>query len=146
MHRLITLLLIPIFLLGRPMPHSHAGTGIAEPNGHNLRPHIHLHSDHHWHDHDHQSHDRSSDKAGEQEHSVDLLLVAEHDADAVYFVSETCSEWKQSGASIVQTLGVTSFNVVPARRPERECRYHQWHPPDFSGELPIYLLTASLRL
>lgn len=146
MGRFLTLLLIPLLLLGRPVPHSHAGSGIVSPDGHDLRPHVHLHSDHHGHHHGHHSHDRSSHKTDDKDRKVELVPVADHDANAVYFSLGTVPVSKQSGSSLVQTLELIAFNPTPELLAEQECRYLRWHPPDFTAKLPIYLLTASLRL
>ncbi len=77
MSRAVSPIVIPLLLLSQSflaVPHSHAGSSIAEPNGHAARPHVHLHGAHH---HGHHHHGRETpNSTGEQ--------VPDHDSDAVY--------------------------------------------------------------
>ncbi len=142
MNRFLSLLLIPFFVLGQCLPHSHAGSGVAEPDGHALRPHVHLHGHDHAHDSDHEYLDESESTSS----SDSLSPAAEHDSDAVYLVA--------SGQSLTRTSGAIGIEVhsadwvafsVPITVDVRP-RWRTSDPPDRYRTLPIYLLTASLRL
>lgn len=144
MNRLLSLLLIPFFVLGQCVPHSHAGSGVAEPDGHALRPHVHLHG--HVHDdvHAHEHADEDEDESTSPSDS--LSPAAEHDSDAIYLVA--------SGQSLTRTSGAIGIEVhsadwvafsVPITVDVRP-RWRASDPPDRYATLPIYLLTASLRL
>lgn len=78
MNRAVSSILIPLLLVSQSLfsvPHSHAGSSIAEPDGHSARPHVHLHDSHHDHGH-HEDGDDTSSSTGEQ--------VPDHDSDAAY--------------------------------------------------------------
>jgi hypothetical protein len=142
MNGLLSLLLIPFFVLGQTLPHSHAGTDVAESSGHALRPHVHLHGHEHSHD-DHHKHADESDTTS----PWDLLSpTAEHDSDAVYLaasgqlVTRVCGAF---GLDFDSTdWGAVSLPIVVDTR----SRTGTSDPPDRYATLPIYLLTASLRL
>ena len=77
MSRAVSPIVIPLLLLSQSflaVPHSHAGSSIAEPNGHAARPHVHLHGAHHHGDHDEGN--ETPNSTGEQ--------VPDHDSDTVY--------------------------------------------------------------
>ena len=78
MNRAVASILIPLLLVSQSLfsvPHSHAGSSIAEPDGHAARPHVHLHDSHHDHGH-HEDGDDTPSSTGEQ--------VPDHDSDTVY--------------------------------------------------------------
>lgn len=78
MNRAVSSILIPLLLVSQSLfsaPHSHAGSSIAEPDGHAARPHVHSHGAHHHHGH-HEHGDDTPPSTGEQ--------VPEHDSDAFY--------------------------------------------------------------
>ena len=77
MNRAVSSILILLLLVSQSffsVPHSHAGSSIAEPDGHDARPHVHLHDAHHHGHHD----DSDEMPASTSEH------VPDHDSDAVY--------------------------------------------------------------
>lgn len=146
MNRFLSLLLIPFFVLGQCLPHSHASSGVAEPDGHALRPHVHLHG--HVHDdvHARDDHHEHADEGESTSPNDSLAPAAEHDSDAVYLVA--------SGQSLTRTSGAIGIEVhsadwvafsVPITVDVRS-RWRTSDPPDRYRTLPIYLLTASLRL
>ena len=160
MNRLVSLLLIPFFVLGQAMPHTHAGTGVTEPNGHDLRPHVHLngytHGHHHPHGHAH-SHDddhnhaapREQASTGERAGPISRLIPStDHDSDTIYFAA--------SGDCLTRVLASLSGEVDAADSVvmallwpiavEARLRACTCGPPDRYATLPIYLLTASFRL
>ena len=78
MNCVISTILIPLLLVSQSLcavPHSHAGGSIAEPVGHAVRPHVHLHGADHHHGH-HENGDETPSSTGEQ--------GPDHDSDAVY--------------------------------------------------------------
>lgn len=141
MHRFISLLLIPFFVLGQGLPHAHAGTGVAAPDRHAARPHVHWSGHDHGH-HDHDVHAAELESAG----GCSLLPSSEHDSDAVYLAASTGSATRLSGVvlfdvcSLNQGAGIASLD----NGLRMWCRCGD--PPDRFATLPIYLLTASLRL
>ncbi|EMI17602.1 putative secreted protein [Rhodopirellula maiorica SM1] len=146
MIRFVSLLLIPFFVLGQALPHSHAGTGVAEPEGHSLRPHVHLHShDHHHGDetHHHDHHAAEDDLATDAQ---GLLPAPDHDSDAFYLAAsgQSLTRHTQSIEVDVHVADWDAF-LLPFAVDTR-CHYRISVPPDPHATLPIYLLTASLRL
>jgi hypothetical protein len=154
MNQFVSLLLIPMFMLGHVLPHSHAGTGVVEPDGHSLRPHIHV-SGGHQHDHGDDSHvqrhasDQSQAECTEDAETDTLWVPTDHDSDAVYFVD---SDWTMSRAvsradaslqSDSATIAWSLPNPSVHRAGRLVCRFGD--PPDRYAGLPIYLLAASLR-
>lgn len=138
-------------MLGHVLPHSHAGTSVVEPDGHSLRPHIHLSSDHH---HNHDDDDHEHHHAGEQsdaEHSetsatATLSVPTDHDSDAVYLSDSDWTASRTVGTTQVDSAALVWTSLAPSfdcdSRPGCRCG----DPPDRYAGLPIYLLTASLRL
>lgn len=142
MDRLISLLLIPFFVLGQALPHSHAGIGVAESSDHALRPHVHVHG----HDHDHDEHYGHADDVKTPSQFGQLLSTADHDSDAVYFAASTQLVTRSAEALPVDVLAT---NLVAGFVPltlDSGSRFRASDPPDCHATLPIYLLTASLRL
>lgn len=153
MHRLLSLLLIPTCLMGQLFcPHSHVGTGVAEPQGHAVRPHIHLSGGHdHCHGRPHRHH---SDQGIEHSHHAAEAAVPEsaspltdHDQDALYFTCHTCD------SRIVVAKQTLDFPpAVGLGKSAGKLGLQQWSiadhfdPPDEHGGLPLYLRISSLRI
>ena len=163
MRPLISLLLIPFFVLGQSLPHSHAGTGASHSGDHGARPHVHFLGGH-SHDNRHveasHHHDRQADhhrKGGhdrEEDHS-ELVGVAgigvycpavDHDANAIYLPTSTSFasrvvvsdhiDWVSDDSQIYCWL---ELEVQP--KPGGRIA-----PPRRNAGIPIYLLVASLRI
>jgi hypothetical protein len=160
MRRVIALLLIPMCLFGQGMPHSHAGTGVCEPEGHAARPHVHLHCGHDHdevvaaHDHHHAdaaNHDHLQVRVtSERTNAPAFAPIADHDADAFYLgnvvPSVGCKQTVNSrneGQWFASDTGNQGFfaSLVPGRG-----EFSGVAPPGFVTELPILLRTASLRI
>lgn len=155
MHRFVSLLLIPVFVLGQPLPHSHAGMNGGESEGHSQRPHFHLSVDHHHghtgeghhHHHHHHPHEQGdpSELHAELTFSNVFSIPVDHDSDAVYLAD---TDWTVSRTVSVPVVNATIFWIRTVRpivtNTRADCR--QCHPPDRDAGLPVYLLTASLRL
>ena len=78
MNRAVSSILIPLLLVSQSLfsaPHSHAGSSIAEPDGHAARPHVNLHDSHHHHGH--------HEDGGDTPSSTDEQ-VPDHESDAFY--------------------------------------------------------------
>lgn len=158
MNRIVTILLIPLFVVGNALAHSH-GT-VAHPSNVQTRSHVHVsggsHHDqdahdshhHHSHDHDHRHHGQdhqNHDQDGESSDSTPVAPV-EHESDAVYLVavdwlftpSERCLLVLDS-----QFLHATAISVIPIAN-----RQPNLNTPLFfrTAELPLYLLHAAQRL
>ena len=149
MNRLIAILLIPLFVVGNSLAHSHSTA--AHPSPGDGRAHFHFGSaPHHGHDHhdshehakhDHHGHHHESDEPG----SAPVAPV-EHDSDAVYvaaadFMFTACDRIsieidKHAFVGTVDCL-LTDFRPPVLRdRP----------PLATTTQLPLYLLHAALRL
>ena len=151
MNRLVSLLLIPMFMLGHMLPQSHAGIGVVEPDGHSLRSHIHLSSDHHHnHDDDDHKHHHAGDQS-ESEHSessatATLSVPIDHDSDALYFSDSDWTVSRSVAAKQVASADVVWTSLVQSVGGDSRTGCRCGDPPDRCVGLPIYLLTASLRL
>src|SRR5262245_25189565 len=86
-NRLVSLLLVPFVLLaqGSGFAHSHGGTGVAEPPGHDFRPHVHLGlGGAHHHDHGGHHHHPGDDDDSCDDNPLRPAPAGDHDDDAVY--------------------------------------------------------------
>ncbi|WP_345684731.1 hypothetical protein [Novipirellula caenicola] len=145
MIQFVSLLLIPFFVLGQALPHSHAGTGVAQPDGHALRPHVHMHSHAHHHG-DETDHHHDADEKDVAADVEGIVPAADHDSDALYLTASGQSLTRHSQSF---EIDVYAANLDASTLPvmvDTRCRYHASVPPDPLAALPIYLLTASLRL
>ena len=161
MRSFISLLLIPLVMLGQPLPHSHAGTNVVETSDHASRPHLHVASGHapHKHaDHNHTNHSQrnSSHWDGEHHHqhansSVANTVAAlsqstEHDADAVYGAGTSCTVKRTPIRSDLSFVVIDRELVVPLAMNDASPYSRTSDPPDRYAKLPLFLLIASLRL
>lgn len=144
MARLPSLLLIPFFVLGQTLPHSHGGTGVVEPNGHELRPHVHVYS--HGHGHSHDQH---------HEYGVARNLIAldgsiapasDHDSNAIYLAAANPLLTRVAADFEIEAFSTDWVAAwIPIATDTWSLRRTE-HPPDQYATVPIFLLTASLRL
>ncbi|MCM2372270.1 hypothetical protein [Aporhodopirellula aestuarii] len=159
MRRLVTLLLIPMFMLGHALSHSHAGTGVDSPRDHAVRPHLHLSSSDHAHEHGHDHHDdaehahshhvqhETSAEDGSLATSEDAVIsgVQDHDSDAIYFANSPATP----GRSVCDVQNITAQDYLIGEEFIADLNASHpplRHPPQRYTTLPIFLLTASLRL
>ena len=149
MRALISLLLIPFFVMGQALPHSHAGTGVEHPRDHAARPHMHV-SGGHSHDH-----------AGESQHHDDEVgccvsanvfesgfccLPIDHDTDAIYLAASTSLVSRvlaTDQVDVARDAVIIDGWLERAVQPKPGGRIA---PPDRYAGVPIYLLVASLRI
>lgn len=145
-----------MLMLGHVLPHSHAGTGVVEPDGHSLRSHIHI-SDRHHHDHDssihadsghhhHHAGDQSEADSSETVAGDTLSVPTDHDSDAVYLADTYWTVSRTVVAPQIDSATLVWASVAPPVNRDGRTADRIGDPPDRYAGLPIYLLTASLRL
>ncbi|MEO8268482.1 MAG: hypothetical protein ABI557_02105 [Aureliella sp.] len=151
MNRLLSLLLIPFFVLGQALPHSHAGTGVHQPADHAARPHVHL-SGGHSHNHDCDDHSHSHVDQVALANPVESAQAAvsstpvEHDSDAIYLAQSNSFPGRVSAIGQLSFASVGTFVELLSDRPVLSGVCCSKQSSDRSAGLPIYLLVASLRL
>lgn len=147
MNRLVSLLLVPFFVLGQALPHSHAGTGVLQPDGHSTRAHFHLVVGHHQdHDYEHDHHHTGDQAEAGHSESAALSVPGDHDSDAIYLADTDWTVSRTVSAPQVDSTAVVWTSFVPSVGREVRLCCRMEHPPDRDAGLPIYLLTGSLRL
>ncbi len=144
MSRVVALLLIPLCLLGQPMPHAHSVAEHDQRSKHDGRAHIHLgHSHHHGH-HAHGDHHHHGDEAPLQ--SVSEL--PEHDADAI-FLGDFHASGSLKKVDVPQCPLMTALLwswLTPILVDVDQHSSYVLSPPDPLGGTPVYLKTTSLRI
>jgi len=153
MKRLVSLLLIPMFMLGQPLPHSHAGAGVDQPDDHAARPHVHLAQQDHHHGHSHaepemeaDDHRDDSGVSDADEGIAAIFGLNGHDDNAFYLANLTLSHHRLSFGGEQNHFAVVQYNVPEyfGCRPMSGPQFLV--PSQRYSSLPIYLLMASLRL
>jgi len=135
-------------VLGQALPHSHAGTGVVEPDGHSIRAHIHVAGGHH-HDHDGgEHHDDVQSEATDSRtaRSTAFSAATDHDSDAFYLVETNWTASRTVATPQIDSAVLVWTSFVPSVDRDAHEGYRVGNPPDRYAGLPIYLLTASLRL
>lgn len=153
--QLIVLLLVPFFVLGNSIAHSHSGAAHSSPAG--GRAHIHLggteQGNHHHGDHGNDSHEHSHhgqhdqhDQHDGQHAPTSPIIPADHDSDAIYLIASDylsiatqCSSVESSLNAIVMAV---DFELDKSRAPKG---FEAPRTPVLFGP-PLYLLHAALRL
>ena len=146
--RIVSILLVPLLLVSQGFwaAHSHAGTSVAEPEGHSARAHVHLHGGEHHHHHSHHEHDGDDSDDRPPASPVEPGPL-DHDSDAVY-LSETQlytdakpTKVAKADWSVLCMIADDSTSIAEAqftaglRSP----------PPPIHLKCPIYLTTLSIR-
>jgi hypothetical protein len=159
MNRLIAILLMPLFVVGNSLAHSHSTAvhqspgegrahfhvGSAPQHGHhNHDSHEHANHDHHGPDHDGDDHESDDHESDEPE--SEPVAPVEHDSDAVYvfaadFVFTACDRVyvEIDAHAFVGTVVCLLTDFRPSVLLDRP-------PLATITQLPIYLLHAALRL
>jgi hypothetical protein len=146
MRTLLSLLLIPFFVLGQVLPHSHAGTGVNEPDDHAVRPHVHLSIGHSHHHHDGSDH-HHADVVSEALVAVACLSPrVDHNSDAIYLVPSTSTVGRVSTALSICVASFPAINDCWGYQPVVALTRRFGVAYQRYDGLPIYLLVASLRL
>ncbi len=149
MNRLLSLLLIPFFVLGQVLPHSHAGIGVHQPDDHAARPHVHLFGGHsHHHDSDDHSHvdQAASTNPVDSIGTVVAATPVEHDSDAIYLAQSNSFPSRASAIGQLSFATVGTIVELLSDRPVPSGVCCSKITLDRCAGLPIYLLVASLRL
>lgn len=155
MHRLISLLLLPFFVVGNSLAHIHGLAAHQSPS--QGRAHFHVGgSSHHGHGHHvHNHHEAHAQLHDTPPHGLDekrattlstRITPVEHDSDAVYVVGsdllctapDRCGEFLESYFISETAAGLLIVSSSTRR----------YKPPSLYclAELPLYLRPAALRL
>jgi hypothetical protein len=152
MNRLIAILLMPLFVVGNSLAHSHSTAAHQSPG--EGRAHFHVgsapqqgHHNHDSHEHaNHDHHDHDGDDHDSDEHESAPVAPAEHDSDAVYvattdFVFTACDRIsiEIDAHAFVGTVVCLLTDFRPSVLRDRP-------PLATTTQLPLYLLHAALRL
>ena len=141
MNRAVSSILIPLLLVTQSLfsvPHAHAGSSMAEPNGHAARPHIHLHVAHQHHKH-HDDGDHTPSSTGEQ--------IPDHDSDVVYAGDD---QFLSNGkvANVVRAEQ-TAASVISDKSSADAALRRLWvqpgSPPMLRPRCALYLQNLSIR-
>ncbi len=153
--QLIVLLLVPFFVLGNSIAHSHSGAAHSSPAG--GRAHIHLggteQGNHHHGDHGNDSHEHSHhgqhdqhDQHDGQHAPTSPIIPADHDSDAIYLIASDYLSIATQGSSVESSLNAivmaVDFELDKSRAPKG---FEAPRTPVLFGP-PLYLLHAALRL
>ncbi|HIE96890.1 MAG TPA: hypothetical protein EYG03_25950 [Planctomycetes bacterium] len=139
MNRAVSTILIPLLLVSQGLfsvPHSHAGTSVAEPDGHAARPHVHLFGADHHHGH----------HEDEESPSVPTEQVPDHDSDAVYTggvqLLNDCKVAKVAKAGLLAVYMNCDESATVAV--SRLCTRHH-PPPILRPKFALYMQLLSIR-
>ncbi len=165
MNRFVSLLLIPLLMLGHGLAHSHAGTGTGQLNDRAARPHIHLTShDHHenrdHHGHSHHRHSHGSDlisddgdhgdsvhrKADSGRGRLHLAGLNDYASNAVYLMSSTQTYSRPRDICPPEKAFVVGFNESNLVIDFQTSLRGSTIPLRLCLSQPFYILLASLRL
>ena len=173
MRSLVSLLLIPLAVLGQCLPHSHMGIGAHSLADDSSRPHIHL-SGGHLHeslDDDHHDADHHHDGLVDEEqgdHHINIgddnfelpqlgqsgvvpcsnfAVPTDHDSDAIYFADPSCAV-KLADSVPHEDLTDIGWSLSSPSILGKAAGLHNRisHPPDRFASLPIFLTVNSLLL
>ncbi len=164
--RLLVLLLMPLFVVGNSLAHSHSTATHQSPTEgrvhfhvgsapelvhHHRDPHDHANHDHHGHDHhghDHHGHDHHGHDHEGDDHESDEPESApvEHDSDAVYVVAADFVFTAFDRISIEIDSHTFVATVICLLTDFRPSLLRDRPPLATTTPLPLYLLYAALRL
>lgn len=166
MCRWVSLVLIPLLLVGQSfgMAHTHQGTGVAEPKDHAARPHFHTHGGngrrHHHHHHSYGNttanglgrvKHRHHGEAHESPEAASWRSAADHDDDAVYVsTAVTLGVGRRlaaddSGAQAIVGLDAGTTEKTWERATDNGLVLGL-PPPVPLSRIPLYLRNLSLRI
>lgn len=164
MCRLVSLVLIPLLLVGQSvgLAHTHEGQGIAEPVDHAVRPHFHTHGakGHRHHHHSHANttanglgrvkhHDQGN--VHESPQPASWRSMDDHDEDAVYVsTAVTLGIGRRLAADESMMRSIISHDAAMTDKTwERATGYGLvlgLPPPVSLSRIPLYLRNLSLRI
>lgn len=149
MHRLIAIMLIPLFAVANSLAHSHS-TAAHQASSHG-RAHFHVgiapqHSnqDHEPHEHSHHGHGHDHERDDSESAPVN---PADHDSDAVYLVAADVV-YTTSDRSLIEFDSDAVVKTVKDYPPQIQTsnRWRDRRRYSTAPEIPLYLLHAALRL
>ena len=151
MQRIVSLILMTLLLVGQTFcaAHTHAGSGVAEPDGHTERPHIHVgqhRHHHHGHDHEGEKPDRQSPRIPPEDLPPEDLPV-DHDSDAIYGSPNQLFRDVRTTTVDVSKLALGSMSEsdpVSIPNPRPGATRGSLHSAG-SLKCPLYLWTLSIR-
>lgn len=167
MRTLISIVLIPLCMLGQCLPHSHTGVSAHSLDDHSSRPHVHLSGGHHHGPNDdHHPHDGPVNLEQEHHHSafgddeIDqpclvqsdskpcavIAVPADHDSDAIYFADPSYAVKLAGSVPKVDALDLACGSFSPRVLGGAGVHKRVGHPPDRFASLPIFLTVSSLLL
>lgn len=164
MRQLISLLLIPLAMLGQCLPHSHLGSGAHSLDDHSPRPHIHLSGGHQHASPDGDHHHDGLVDDGEHHNDIDaanfelpqlvqtdrapfsVSVPADHDSDAIYFADQSCAVKLTDSVPHDDSLDFGWSKSTPFVLGNARIHNRISHPPDRFASLPIFLKVSSLLL
>ncbi len=138
------LLITSLLTQGAALPHTHAGSEMALPAGHDLRPHFHLSGAAHSH-HVHHAAYRQPTLLSQTDEQANCFSAppCDHDHDAVYLnAGGTVSVMEQSAGWAM--LAVASVALVGELDDITPGGLHAGSLPCYGDHVPIFL--ASTRL
>jgi hypothetical protein len=150
--KILTILLIPLLVLGRSF--AHVPCGAAHASQEDNRTHFHVgfdsnpsHGDHD-HSHDHGSHSHGSHSHGNHthDHESPASEQQEHDSDAIYLIVPD-GEFSTPNGLAIDFAATAVFGHVAARISKPSlcmnryvATFHRIHGP------PLYLLHCAIRI
>jgi hypothetical protein len=160
MNRFVAMALIPFFVVGSSLAHSHASAARQSPT--EGRAHIHTGSAL-WHAHRHESHGHSHhihrhghrhshgpalarNHKGDTPKPIQLIKTVDHESDAVYFAAEDFVGTPSARTSIEICSNAVVAIVEDDLTGNQLQSRHDRPPHSPILELPFYLLHAALRL
>ncbi len=176
MRNLLSLLLIPLAVLGQCLPHSHAGIGTGGMDDHASRSHVHISGGHkhdpldgHCHGEGHHAEDhhdgRLDEERGQDRHAphiagtglpllaqaitgpaVDSSSPVEHDSDAIYIADPSFAIKIIESVLRFDSLDLAFLNSIQSVFGKAVAKTRISHPPDRFASLPIFLTVNSLLL
>src|SRR5262249_23754031 len=146
LHRVVSLLLVPTLLLqGVSFAHSHIGTGVQEPVGHDQTPHFH------WHfvgtpallRHDDEDQDADDDHANNEAPGL-VAPATDHDKDTVYVPLSVMLGWRRQQSTVVSEdcsalLAMAWIRISPQEIINRLLPQPRPPPLLLYWQCPIYL-------
>ena len=152
MNQLLAILLMPFFVVGNSLAHSHGLA--AHPSPSQGRVHFHVGStvqhghEHKSHGHSHHGHNHSHDQDHESDDSkpAPVEKPVDHDSDAVYVAAADFVYTTSDPTSIEDGLYAVVETVKDYLAAVRPPAIRDLRIPWTTPELPLFLLHAALRL
>lgn len=139
------LVTVTLPLQGLAVPHCHGENVSGKRVDHDQAPHIHFGHGHH-HEHQSHSHHEGNPPQDEGGDGSSEMPGQSHDGDAVFVTVELVVDHAPVRVLTSDlSVGLAANDVSPRLALDSFRRWVQEPPPDIGG-LPLFLMTASLRL